>query len=181
MSSRKGDWMQTATGGAFWPLDPRPEEVRITDIAHALSNMCRYAGHCCTFYSVAQHSVLVSRSLPDNMRLWGLLHDASEAYVVDIPRPLKPYISGYKEIEHRVMQAVWERFGLSGDEPPEVKRADNAILADEAAQLMVEPPMAWHLPEAPLGISITPWTPDMARAAFLREFTLARVVQGERG
>ena len=83
---RKGDWMQTHSGIQFWPLDPRPEDILIEDIAHALSNQCRFAGHCCFHYSVAQHSVLVSENVPAQDAMWGLLHDAGEAYLVDLPR-----------------------------------------------------------------------------------------------
>lgn len=169
-SERKGDWMQTATGAQFWPLDPRPEEVHIEDIAHALSNMCRYAGHCTRFYSVAQHSVYVSRHLPEDLKLWGLLHDASEAYAVDIPRPLKRFIPGYREIEDRIMSAIAARFGLVGDMPKEVIRVDNAILCDEASQLMLPPPSDWCLPEPPLGIVIEVMDPDEAKWTFLNEF-----------
>lgn len=169
---RKGDWMQTATGRQFWPIDPRPEEISIIDIAHALSNLCRYAGHCSEFYSVAQHSVLVSRALPRGLRFWGLLHDASEAYLVDIPRPLKPFLTGYHEAEDRVMAAVVHAFRLTpATMPPEVKRVDNAIAADEAAQIMVAPPAAWRLPEPALGIRIRPWSPEAARNAFLADYT----------
>lgn len=170
LEQRKGDWMQTATGVAFWPIDPRPEEVHIEDIAHALSLICRYGGHCQTFYSVAQHSILVSRALAPEFRLWGLLHDASEAYVIDVPRPLKPFLAGYREAEDKVMEVIAERFGLTMPMPPEVKRVDNAILADEAAQIMCTPPRAWNLPEPPLGIRISPMEPELAKAAFLREF-----------
>ena len=89
MAARKGDWIQTFTGRAFYVLDPRPEDVDIEDIAHALSMQCRFAGHCREFYSVAQHSVTASWLVPPEDALWGLLHDAAEAYVVDLPRPIK--------------------------------------------------------------------------------------------
>jgi len=167
---RNGDWMQTFTGRAFWPVDPRADEICIEDIAHALSMICRYCGHVRTFYSVAQHSVLVARSASPENKLWALMHDASEAYIVDVPRPLKPSLPGYREIESRVMAAVCERFGMSPIEPPEIKRIDNAILADEAAQLMAVPPRDWNLPEAPLGIDIDPWSPIVAKAEFLEMF-----------
>ena len=171
---RAGDWMQTATGRVFWPVDPRPEEVCIEDIAHALSLICRFGGHVRAFYSVAQHSVLVARAAPPEHRLRALLHDASEAYVVDVPRPLKPSLAGYKDIERRVTAAICARFGLPCETPPEVKRLDTAILADEAAQLMAAPPRPWSLPEPPLAITIDPWSPEQARSAFLRAFHALR-------
>lgn len=167
---RTGDWMQTASGREFWPLDPRPEEVYIGDIAHALSNLCRYAGHTRAFYSVAQHSVLVARNLPDELRLWGLLHDAPEAYVVDIPRPLKPFLTGYATIEARVMGCIQKRFGLSDPMPKEVKRVDAAILGDEAVALMMPPPRPWRLAEPRPGIAIHPWPQERAYREFMAEF-----------
>lgn len=96
MNERKGDWIQTYTGRQFWPLDPKPEEVCIEDIAHALSQQCRYAGHTIRFYSVAQHSVEIALRVPRAAALWGLLHDAAEAYLVDLPRPVKYLMPAYK-------------------------------------------------------------------------------------
>jgi 5'-deoxynucleotidase YfbR-like HD superfamily hydrolase len=110
---RLGGWLQTFTGGEIWPIDPRPEEINIVDIAQALSQQCRYAGHTTRFYSVAEHSVYISREVPAELALWGLLHDASEAYLVDIPRPLKPYMPVYKHWERELMQVIAAKFGLS--------------------------------------------------------------------
>ncbi|WP_422363162.1 phosphohydrolase [Pyruvatibacter mobilis] len=167
---RAGDWIQTASGRAFWPLDPRPEDVCIEDIAHALAHQCRFSGHCRSFYSVAQHSVLVSRQCAEENRLWGLLHDAAEAYVCDVPRPLKPLLFGYKAIEDKVAAVVADRFGLPREMPEEIKRIDSAILADEAAQIMAAPPRSWHLPEPPLGVAIHPVSASSAKQMFLQEF-----------
>src|ERR1051326_3663293 len=112
--SRVGDWMRTYTGVRFYPSDPRPDEIFIQDIAHSLSNMCRFAGHVKEFYSVAEHSVRVSLACHPDDALWGLLHDASEAYVVDMPRPIKraPFMHGYRLLEAKVSLAVCERFEL---------------------------------------------------------------------
>lgn len=169
-ADRYGDWMQTASGGVFWPMDPRPEEIEICDIAHALSNLCRYAGHCRQFYSVAQHSVLVSHAVPREDALWGLLHDASEAYLADVPRPVKPFLPGYAEAEARVMAAVCARFRLPLEMPESVAHADKAILADEMAQLMASPPRPWDLPVPPFGLSINPLSPLLAGRFFLDRF-----------
>jgi hypothetical protein len=168
--TRNGDWMQTFTGRQFWPIDPRASEVHIEDIAHALSMMCRYNGHCRMFYSVAEHSVLVSRALPDDLALWGLLHDASEAYIADIVRPAKRFIAGYCEVEDRIMSAVCERFGLSPTMPAEVKRVDNAILADESAVLLGPVPAGWGLTEPALGVEIIGWAPWQAEQRFLARY-----------
>ena len=164
---RNGDWMQTITGRKFWPIDPRPEDIDIYDIAHALSMMCRFNGHCKWFYSVAEHSVYVSDLCPPDYAVWGLLHDASEAYIADIVKPAKPYIAGYREAENRIMAAVCERFGLPMDQPQCVKEADNAILADEAAQIMGPHPDEWYLPSAPSGTKILGLTPSKAKKLFL--------------
>lgn len=167
---RIGNWMQTYSGSQFWPLDPRPEEIEIEDIAHALSNTCRFAGHCERFYSVAEHSVYVSRMVPPHMRLMGLLHDASETYVVDVPRPLKPSLVGYKEIENKVWEAIAARFGLSSVMPPEIKVADNAVLLAERDQIMKPEAAPWCLDGTPAPVTIECLSPQDAELLFLREF-----------
>lgn len=169
-TKRIGDWMQTYTGRQFWPIDPRPEEIHIEDIAHALSMMCRYNGHCRTFYSVAEHSVLVSEHVPKEHALWALLHDASEAYIADIVRPAKRFIAGYHEAETRIMNAVCERFGLQPTMPTEVKRVDNAILADESAALLGPVPSDWGLSEPPLGVDIIGFSPWDAETLFINRY-----------
>lgn len=132
--------IQVANGNVINPLDPDPEQINIFDIAHALSNQCRFSGHTRRFYSVAQHCVLVSRTVPEKDKLWGLLHDASEAYLVDIPSPLKNDLFGeqYREVEGRLMGAICEKFGLDPEMPPSVKVADNSLLGTEVRDLLDE-------------------------------------------
>ncbi|MCK1460923.1 phosphohydrolase [Bradyrhizobium sp. 2] len=168
--SARGDWIQTATGRQFWPMDPRPHEVYIDDIAHALSLLCRFGGHCLRFYSVAEHCVLLSRIAPAPYKLWALLHDASEAYLVDVPRPLKPFLGGYNEAEDKIMRAIAFRFHLHLGMPDQVKRLDRAILMDERLQNMAEAPIAWSTDCEPLGIDLQFWSPERARAEFLAAF-----------
>jgi len=168
--TRRGDWIQTYSGGQFWPLDPRAEEVRLIDIAQALSNKCRYAGHTLRFYSVAEHSVLVSRAVAREHALWALLHDAAEAYLADIPRPVKRFLPGWKEIEAGVMRAVCEHFGLPPNEPREVKLADTSILRDEMTVLMAPPPEPWGDIGPGTGLVVQGLAPEQARAAFLDRF-----------
>lgn len=174
MTPRTGDWMQTFTGRQFWPLDPRPDEIFIEDIAHALSMQCRYAGHCIEFYCTAQHSVLLAEAVCraggtlDEQR-WALMHDAPEAYLVDVPRPVKPYLTGYRDFEDAIMAVICTRFGLSPVMPALVHEFDGRIIGDERANL--RPCVAaWYTDHEPLGIAIEPWAPRGSKAAFLAVF-----------
>lgn len=169
-SSRKGDWMQLASGGRFYPMDPRPEEIHIEDIAHSLSMLNRFNGHASRPYSVAEHSVRVARLVPPDQRLAALLHDASEAYLADVPRPVKPYLPEYKEAEHAVEKAIAERFGLDYPWHPEIKRADNIMLATEARELMGDT-SAWGLEESPIVEKVNMgWGWERAKQVFLDAF-----------
>ncbi len=167
----RGGWVQTYTGKAFYLTEPDPSQIDPVDIAHALSMICRYGGHVSRFYSVAEHSVLISRALPRELALRGLLHDATEAYVGDVVRPLKHLLPEYRRIEDRLMNAICARFGIPWVFPPEVKEADNRILRDERAALMTDPPQPWDLPEnvEPLGVRIECWSPQEAKERFLAE------------
>ncbi len=169
-AARRGDWMQTATGQAFWPLDPHPDEIHIEDIAAALSKLCRYGGHTRKFYSVAEHCVLMAHAAPDGFRLAALLHDASEAYLSDVIRPIKRHLTNYEAIEADLERAIARRFTLEFPMPAEVKRLDNAILADERDQAMLAPPREWGLTEPALGVTLQFWTPEKAEYEFLAAF-----------
>jgi len=162
------DWIQTATGRRFYPLSPPPEDVDIRDIAHALSLLCRFNGHSAAFYSVAEHSVRVCDSLPREHQLWGLLHDAAEAYLGDLPRPLKRQLPTFSQAENVVLRCVTERYGLSWPMPAAVRAADDQLLATEARDLMGAPD--WARGTEPLPGPIEPWPPERARAAFLERF-----------
>lgn len=173
--ARHGDWMQTYTGHAFWPLDPHPEDIHLADIAHSLAHICRYNGHCDRFYSVAEHCLLMAEAaitrFPgiDSLHIWqwALMHDAAEAYVADVPRPLKRFLNGYAEIERRVEAAIAARFKLPYPIPDAVKALDTAILLDEQAQLMKAPPMPWSIEAEPLGVTLKFWKPSVAKDKFL--------------
>jgi 5'-nucleotidase len=170
--ARIGDWMQTYSGKQFWPLDPRPEEIYLEDIAHALSNQCRFAGHVKEFYSVAQHSVIVAYSVPPEHQAWGLLHDATEAYLVDLPRPLKRYSKigdEYQLVENRLMCAIADRFGLPRAISKEIHDADDIVLMTEKRDIMGHHAHLpkWHETAAPLEKKIKPWCPSVAEEIFL--------------
>lgn len=166
-------WIQTYTGKAFFPLDPKAEDVDIHDIAHALAMQCRFTGHVRRFYSVAEHSLLVSFNVPRRDALWGLLHDASEAYLVDLCRPLKRYSdmgARYREIESRVMAAIVERFGLVPWEPESVSIADRRMLMTEKRDLLGPEPIRWTHTDEPYPFQVLAYTPDRAEAMFLSRF-----------
>ncbi len=171
--NRRGDFMQVYPAGKFWPLDPRPEEITIEAIAHSLGMQCRYAGHVSRFYSVAEHCVHIARWILKETwdygaALCGLLHDASEAFLVDVPRPIKSDLSNYKAIESRVMAKVCERFSLPVRLPDIVKEADDRIIGDEVALLA---PMDWHKQHNnPLGVGLKCWTPAQAKEEFLATY-----------
>lgn len=173
---RVGGWGCTASGRKYWPEDPRPEDICIEDIAHALALQCRYGGHCSEFYSVAQHAVYVSEVCDPADALWGLLHDASEAYIVDVPRPLKQAagMEGYTALERRVMAAVCEHFGMPQEMPASVRAADESVLATEARDLMPHHGEAgvplWRLSHAPHEWTVEPWAWEWAEHTFLKRF-----------
>lgn len=175
-SWERGSWMQTFTGRQFFPLSPRPEEIDPVDIAHALSLICRYGGHVRRFYSVAEHCVLMSHSVPEEFALAALLHDATEAYVGDMVRPLKNHMRGYREVEAGVAFAIAFRFDLPHPLtpvlPPPVAEADNRILLDERAALLTPSEHAWDIEDLePLGVRIDGWDPLLAEYRYAQRLT----------
>ncbi len=162
--------MQTFSSVQFWPIDPRVQEVRLLDIAHSLSNQCRFAGHVNSFYSVAEHSVRVSYACAAKDALWGLLHDATEAYLVDVPTPVKSQLSEYLRYERALQDVICQRFGLGLTMPPSVHHADRVLLATEARDIMGPRPAAWFEMPDPLREVIVPWSPREAKERFCKRF-----------
>lgn len=131
--------IETYSGTMFDILDPRPEQFTIEDIAHSLSMLCRFTGHVKYFYSVGQHSWLGSYIVPANNALEFLLHDASEAFIGDMNRPLKHLTAAgpaYQEIEERVMRVIREKFHLPEVQSEAIHQVDNQMLYAEKEQLM---------------------------------------------
>ena len=129
--------LTTWTGHQINPVKLRAEDVDIVDIAHALSMICRFNGHCARFYSVAEHSVLVSRLCPPSFARAGLLHDATEAYIADIPRPLKEKLPDYVVAEQVAERVMSEHFGVPEMMPDLVRQADDEALRIEMAAILV--------------------------------------------
>jgi len=170
---RKGDWAQIYSGEKFWPLDPKPEEVDINDIAHSLAFQCRFNGHSNSFYSIAQHSVFVSKIVPSEQALAGLFHDAAEAYTGDIVSPLKKFLPPeFKEIEKEIEKAVLEHFGIKDINHSEIKKADKIALFTEMRDLMKKPHSKWEDVDSynPHPDKIVPLSPEEAEKEFLERF-----------
>ena len=190
--SDRGHWMQLVSGKPFFPLDPRPEDIDINDIAHALSMVCRFGGHVHSFYSVAEHSVRVSDAIRDaggslEEEFAGLLHDASEAYLGDVIWPLKvsPELGAYRAVEERVERVIAEAFGMLWPLPKIVKQFDLVLLATEKRDLMLSHAnggvkleaqasaarLGWHIDKfEPLSEKIETYSNLGAKHLFLSKF-----------
>ena len=171
-SIREGSWILTASGRHIDLMAPCPDELAIEDIALGLSRECRFSGQTREFYSVAHHSILASRIVPDTFALEALLHDATEAYLRDIPYPLKRLVPEYSRIEKVLDRVIRLRFGLPEEPSPEIHRADRVLLATEKRDLMPEDSFEWPILEGvePLPDRIEPWTSARAMGMFLRRF-----------
>lgn len=172
--NRKGDWILTYTGKKFYALDPWPEDIDIRDIARALSMTCRFSGHVNRFYSVAQHSVLVSELVPKEYALTGLLHDAAEAYLTDIPSPIKHNMKmseEYRQMENNVLSVIMAKYGGTFPLSDEVEKIDHNIVGTEAIELFNKFP-DWVLDRNLLiyDVEIQPLSPYNAEKLFLRRF-----------
>lgn len=176
MGLRVAPTVLTVDGVYFDLLEPErtAQQVSVRAIAHALSNVCRFAGHASRHYSVAQHSVYVAHLVPEKDRLAGLLHDVAEAFIGDIATPLKQLLPDYREIERRVERALFRRFGLPDELPASVKEADLRMLATERHTLMpyTADDSAWTVLDGvvPAPVTLHMWTPDMAAAQFMHAY-----------
>ncbi len=172
MERTEDNFIHTFTGKKFWPLNARQEDICIRDIAKALSQKCRYTGHSCMFYSVAQHCVYASEHCEDPR--WALLHDAGEAYLPDVSRPIKSAIRGFEKTEDNLLRVIASKFGLEFPFPECVHRIDNQMLVTEWHYLM---PAATTLgPQYKeierLDLHIMPWFPELAEYYFLKRFNV---------
>lgn len=170
MAIRPG-WIQTYTGKFIYPDDPDPDLICIEDIAQGLAKICRWGGQSGQFYSVAQHSALVSDHVSIENALWGLLHDASDAYLNDIVAPVKKILPDFRELERRMMFAIVAKFKLPEEPPAEVIAMDELMQVTEAEALMKDTPemREWcrRIPDRIPGLEIFPWDWQTAWEQFM--------------
>jgi len=172
-------WMQTYTGKALHFHNPIKKEICIEDIAHALSRICRFNGHTQDHYSVAQHSVYVSRLVPSDDKLAALLHDATEAYIGDMVSPLKKLIPDFSTYEDRLWSVIAGKYGIPKVMPASVKKADLTMLSVECRDLMHGNPLEWGIEPAPDSIPpIVCWDAETAKRYFMEQF---QILTGEYG
>lgn len=160
----------TYSGSLVDPLNLSPSDIQLGDVAHALAHLCRFTGHVRRFYSVAEHSYRVSFMVPPEDALWGLLHDATEAYLCDVSRPVKqqPALAGYRDAEDRVMRAVCQKFGLPPTMPSSVAWADRESCMQEGWLLVPGWPGRPTMETFPV---IRGLAPMAAKKAFLDRFS----------
>jgi len=165
-------WIQTYTGLKFFLSNPSPESIVIEDIAHSLSLLCRYNGHIEEFYSVAQHSVYVSIFCDPKYALQGLLHDASEAYLSDIPSPFKrdDEFSSYRDVEKKIQTIIYEKFHCPIIEDASVKEADRRMLETEINNLHRVRHPDWQTTSEPYNLSFKNLLPKDAKKLFMNRF-----------
>lgn len=154
--------IRTYTGIYFNVFEPTLDMINIEDIAHALSNQCRFGGHLPTYYSVAEHSLVCHNLASKNNKKAALLHDASEAYMLDIPRPIKQALKDYKEIEHKLMLLVAEKFGFQYPLNSSIKTIDEIVLEQEWNELMIKTTKQ----------TLKCYSPEYAKHKFLEAFNL---------
>ena len=186
MVTEEVTWIETFTGKRVNPMHLDEELIDINDIAHSLSLQCRFVGHCLMFYSIAKHSILVAETVrkelePEfpNMKeavdktcLAALLHDAAEAYLGDIARPIKHH-NAFKqvvEIEKQILGKVMLKYNCTGADWQLIKKADDIMLATEAKHLMADSGKGWYLPEPALSGPFAHRSVGRAESTFLEKF-----------
>lgn len=175
-------YVSTYLGNRFYFRDPHIEDVHIEDIAHGLAFQCRFNGQTRAFYSVAQHSLLVCGLVPSRLRLAALLHDAAEAYLGDMVKPLKQCFPQFALIEAKVMAIIGERFAIAGFDAPAIKRGDLIALATEKRDLMPNSTESWSSLQGlqPMPTRIVPMEPQEAKVAFLEEYRRLAGLEADR-
>lgn len=171
--ARENAWIETYSGKQFFPFAPRPGSIVLEDIAHGLSLTVRYNRQCQRFYSVAEHSILVASFSPMHLQKEALLHDAAEAYLPDIPAPIKPHLPECVAVEALVEEAIGWRFGINLlPMHPAVKVIDRRMGVTERPQIMLKTPWPWSRDYEDLeplpGVTLACWDPETAEFQFMK-------------
>lgn len=168
-----GAWMTTYTGKKFYPGQPAEDKIDVIDIAHALSFNCRYGGHCITFFSVGEHCCRLYDAVEEDLRPMALMHDSSEAYLLDMPSNLKRELfPEYRVVEQALLEVILKKYGvppLTSDQQSRFKVFEYRLLATEVRDLMSSSE-EWYLPEEPFEERIVPLTPSLVETQFLHRF-----------
>ena len=159
------DCIRTFSGKYVNVFEPDPETIVIEDIAHALSHQGRFGGHLPQFYTVAQHSIFCADLAPDEHKFAALMHDASEAYLLDVPRPIKLKLCNYKEIEDKLMEVLATKFGFEFPFDPHIKKVDEEMLRREWYGLMLE-----------RGKTFEVYSPQKAKVFFIKQFEKLKAI-----
>lgn len=174
----------TYTGKLIDPFNMCEDDICIEDIAHSLSNQCRFLGHTNHFYSIAEHCIRVSEHVPDELRLQGLLHDSTETYMCDIPGPWKSFVTvhkcSYNYWEEELLKLIFEALDISfttifTELDPIVRRADSRVLSTEARDLMPKHSV-WEFYPEPYPEKIMGWFPEKAEQEFLKRYKELRCI-----
>ena len=170
-------WIQTYTGKKIDPFYPDPKQIEILDIAHALSQTCRFSGHTDLFYSVAEHCFNLSYLVKSEFAIYGLLHDAAEAYLNDVVRPVKPFarfhydglILTYKEVEDALLNTIITKFIGECNFNEQIYEYDDRLTFTEGTILMPDT-TCWELQKNPFKIYLNCWSPLVAERHYLQRF-----------
>lgn len=163
-------WITTFTGKQFHHFDASRDDIDIDDIAHSLSLLCRYNGHCRVMYSVAEHCVRLCDIVPYEMKSRALMHDAAEAYIGDVPSLLKAQFPLFSEMEDRILEIILDKYNIKGPcDLAALKRYENMLLAAEVRDLMPNS-LGWFLPEEEHRAIIVPWVSNVAAIQFAQKF-----------
>jgi len=167
----KNPWITTYSGRQFFVLRASEDDIHIEDIAHSLSNLCRYVGHCKTFYSVAEHCCRLVDIVPEDLKLQALLHDASEAYLSDLAHPVKEFLLDYQRLEARLMVVIYSKYGIRGGQDLQISVQEGRLTAAEYRDLMNHRPGVPMISSPyPVEGTIVPWSSIEAEQEFLRLF-----------
>lgn len=171
-------WINTYSGKRFFPLNPRKEDLSLVDIAHSLAHQCRWTGHCRFHFSISQHSCYAYDFCEDEeAKPWALFHDSPEAYLVDVARPIKAHLGGYKDFENKIAEVVIEEYSLPFSHRIEtvVKKIDSDLLVLERENLINKADFIWGYEDRDIQYlrekfpnGIPQWTPAEAEHEFLK-------------